>query len=49
MRLLECASDWERSCLPKYDDEAWIKLYHHLLMLRSKLTFDRLVYSTRRG
>ena len=43
-RLFECSTDeWERSCLPKYDDEGWIELYHHLLMLRSKLTFDQLV------
>ena len=42
-RLFECASDWERSCLPKHVDEGWIELYHHLLMLRSKLTFDQLV------
>ncbi|EJK47954.1 hypothetical protein THAOC_33289, partial [Thalassiosira oceanica] len=40
---LECATEWERSCLPKYDDEGWIELYHHLLMLRSKLTFDQLL------
>ena len=42
-RLFECASDWERSCLTKYDGEGQIELYHHLLMLRSKLTFDQLV------
>ena len=42
-RQFECATVWERSCLPKYDDEGWIELYHHLLMLRSKLTFDQLV------
>ncbi|EJK56719.1 hypothetical protein THAOC_23343, partial [Thalassiosira oceanica] len=42
-RTFDCASDWETSCLPKYDDEGWIELYHHLLMLRSKLTFDQLV------
>ena len=42
-RLLECSSEWERSCLPKYNDEGWIELYHHLLQLRSKLTFDQLV------
>ncbi|EJK51712.1 hypothetical protein THAOC_29092 [Thalassiosira oceanica] len=42
-RLFECASDWERSCLPKYPDEGWIELHHHLQMLRSKLTFDQLV------
>ncbi|EJK76678.1 hypothetical protein THAOC_01549, partial [Thalassiosira oceanica] len=42
-RLFECASEWERSCLRKYPDEGWIELHHHLLMLRSKLTFDQLV------
>ena len=42
-RLFECASEWERSCLPKRDDEGWVELYRHLLMLRSKLTFDQLV------
>ena len=53
-RQFECASEWERSCLLKlkddgefwvlkYDDEGWIQLYRHLLMLRSKLTFDQLV------
>ena len=42
-RLFECATEWERSCLPKYPSEGWIVLYHHLLLLRSKLTFDQLV------
>ena len=28
-RMIECASDWERSCLPKRGDESWIVLYHH--------------------
>ncbi|EJK60623.1 hypothetical protein THAOC_18983, partial [Thalassiosira oceanica] len=42
-RLFECASEWERSCLRKYPDEGWIELHHHLLMLRSKLTFGQLV------
>ncbi|EJK72103.1 hypothetical protein THAOC_06400 [Thalassiosira oceanica] len=42
-RLFECASEWERSCLRKHPDEGWIELNHHLLMLRSKLTFDQLV------
>ena len=41
-RMFERASVWERSCLRKQDDEGWIELYHHLLMLRSKLTFDQL-------
>ncbi|EJK76954.1 hypothetical protein THAOC_01253 [Thalassiosira oceanica] len=44
-RLFECASEWERSCLRKYPGEGWIELHHHLLMLRSKLTFDQLVGS----
>ena len=45
-RLFEqSATEWERSCLPKYDDESWIELYRHLLMLRAKLTFDQLVGS----
>ena len=44
-QLFECASVWERSCLLKYGEEGWIELYHHLLMLRSKLTFDQLVGS----
>ena len=42
-RMFECASDWERSCLRKHEDEGWIELYLHLLMPRSKLTFDQLV------
>ena len=44
-RLWECASEWERSCLPKHEGGGWIELYSHLLMLRSKLTFDQLVGS----
>ncbi|EJK64382.1 hypothetical protein THAOC_14885, partial [Thalassiosira oceanica] len=44
-RLFECASEWERSCLPKYPGEGWVELHHHLLMLRSKLTFFQLVGS----
>ena len=44
-RLFECASECERSYLPKHDYESWVELYHHLLMLRSKLTFDQLVGS----
>ncbi|EJK46474.1 hypothetical protein THAOC_34857 [Thalassiosira oceanica] len=39
----ECVSRWERSCLRKYPGEGWVELYRHLLMLRSKLTFDQLV------
>ena len=42
-RLHECADSWEISCLPKRDGEGWIELYHHLLMLRSTLTFNQLV------
>ena len=42
-RLFECASEWERSSLTKHDGEGWVELYHNLLMLRSKLTFDQLV------
>ena len=42
-RMLARASGWERSYLPRYDDEGWIELYHHLLMLRSELTFDQIV------
>ena len=42
-RLFECASEWERSCLTKHDGEGWVELYHHLLILRSKLTFNQLV------
>ena len=42
-RLFECAPDWERSYLPKHDEEGSIERYHHLLMLRSTLTFDQLV------
>ena len=29
--------------LPRYEGEAWIELYHHLLMLRASLTFDQLM------
>lgn len=42
-RLLKCASDWERSCLTKHKCEGWVEMYRHLLMLRSKLTFNQLV------
>ena len=37
------ASDEEKAVLPRYDGEGWIELYHHLLMLRARLTFDQLV------
>ena len=42
-RLYEGVSDEEKAVLPRYADESWIELYHHLLMLRARLTFDRLV------
>jgi len=41
----QSVTEREKSCLPKYEDEGWIELYFHLLMLRSKLTFDQLVGS----
>ena len=45
------ASDEEKAVLPRYDGEGWIELYHHLLMLRARLTFDQLVgrYAAYRG
>ncbi|EJK64562.1 hypothetical protein THAOC_14695 [Thalassiosira oceanica] len=42
-RFCESASDEEKAMLPRYEGESWIELYHHLLMLRSPLTFDQLV------
>ena len=42
-RICENASDEEKAMLPRYDGENWIALYHHLLMLRARLTFDQLV------
>ena len=42
-RIYEGASDEEKAMLPRYAGESWIVLYHHLLMLRGKLTFDQLV------
>ena len=42
-RMYEDASDEEKAMLPRYDGERWIELYHHLLMLRARLTFDQLV------
>ena len=42
-RLYEGVSDEEKAVLPRYADESWIELYHHLLMLRARLTFDQLV------
>ena len=42
-RLYEGASDKEKAMLPRYEGEGWIELYHHLLMLRSRLAFDQLL------
>ncbi|EJK71375.1 hypothetical protein THAOC_07195 [Thalassiosira oceanica] len=42
-RIFESASDEEKAMLPRQDGEGWIELYHHLLMLRARLTFDQLV------
>ena len=42
-RVFESASDEEKILLPRYDGEGWIELYHHLLMLRARLSFDQLV------
>ena len=42
-RLYEGASDDEKAMLPRHEGESWIELYHHLLMLRARLTFDQLV------
>jgi len=42
-RAYEGASDEEKAMLPRYIDESWTELYHHLLMLRARLTFDQLV------
>ena len=39
-RMCEGASDEEKAVLPRYEGESWIELYHHLLMLRARLTFD---------
>ena len=44
-RVYEGASDEEKVMLPRYGGETWIVLYHHLLMLRRRLTFDQLVGS----
>ncbi|EJK64963.1 hypothetical protein THAOC_14245 [Thalassiosira oceanica] len=43
MRVYESASGEEKEVLPRYEGESWIELYHHLLMLRARLTFDQLV------
>ena len=42
-RVYEGALDEEKAALPRHESESWIVLYHHLLMLRSRLTFDQLV------
>ncbi|EJK46142.1 hypothetical protein THAOC_35206 [Thalassiosira oceanica] len=42
-RIFESASDEEKAMLPRHDNEGWIELYHHLLMLRARLTFDQLL------
>ena len=42
-RAYESASDEEKEMLPRYGGESWIELYHHLLMLRARLTFDQFV------
>ena len=42
-RVFESATEEERVMLPRYNRESWIELYHHLLMLRARLTFDQLV------
>ena len=42
-RMFQCATEWERSCLPMYRNEGWTERHHHLVMLRSKLTFDQLM------
>ena len=44
-RVYEDASDEEKAMLPRFNGESWIELYHHLLMLRARLTFDQLVGS----
>jgi len=41
--VCESTSDEEKALLRRYEDEGWIELYHHLLMLRARLTFDQLV------
>ena len=42
-RVYEDASDEEKATLPRYNGESWIGLYHHLLMLRARLTFDQFI------
>ncbi|EJK71691.1 hypothetical protein THAOC_06845 [Thalassiosira oceanica] len=42
-RVYEGAPDEEKAMLPRHNSESWIDLYHHLLMLRARLTFDQLI------
>jgi len=42
-RIYESASGEEKALLPRRHGESWIELYHHLQMLRTRLTFDQLV------
>jgi len=42
-RVYESASGEEKPMLPRCEGESWIELYHHLLMLRARLTFNQLV------
>ena len=44
-RVCDGASDEEKAAVPRYNGESWIELYHHLLMLRARLTFNQLVGS----
>ena len=41
--IYEGASNEEKATLPRYPGESWIALYHHLLMLRARLTFNQLL------
>ena len=36
-------TEYEQSALPKYENESYLELYHHLLMLRKPLKFDQLL------
>ena len=42
-RLIDGATDDEKAALPKFEGESWVELYRHLLLLRSKLTFNQLI------
>lgn len=42
-RVYKGASEEEKTMLPRHEGENWTELYHHLLMLRARLTFDQLV------